>query len=280
MSADEAGTGFEPTLACPLVGLFEECTIDGVSGVRYCDDFEGENLWGPCMVGQACELSDSLPGCQSCDLVGGVPTIEGSASCVCEGSSGLSACPQRECVQRWEYSCGDCQTFEGGGDCFSYGVGCASPWLGCSLGKPCDRVWAQSDGAALTTLEDEAAALCVLTALRDRTPGEHQIIWGEMGDEGWVSLSVYVSADGTAVTEWRVDCPGCFNFGVLGRTGALELQPADYFDVCLADPSPDTLITCIVGFLEYDWGQPPPDGYVPPFTTGTCVSVDPVCPSQ
>jgi len=278
-TADDTAGGTGPTGPCPLEGMFLPCTDDGSEGVAYCDEIDGVLMWGPCVVSPVCELGENLMGCQSCGLVEGVPAVTGSPTCQCEGEDGLPVCEQTECVQRWDYSCGSCQSFTGG-TCFSYDQGCSQPWLGCALDSPCPRVWAQSGDTfdQLATLEDEAAAQCVLTSLRDGVPGTYRILWGEMGDGGWVQSYVYSGGDGTVVTEWTVDCPGCQNFGRIGRTGVLPLQPATWFDDCLADPTAETLIQCTVGFLQYEPEQPPPEGYVHPFTTGECDSLDALCP--
>lgn len=277
MVGDTTDTG--PSGPCPLEGMYEACVVDGVEGVSYCDEIDGELQWGPCLLELACELGESLEGCQSCTLVDGVPTVIGSATCECEGPVGLPVCEQAECLQRWDYACGDCQDFTAG-DCFSYDQGCSSPWLGCDLESPCQRVWAVGGASfdMLTELESEEAAICALTSLRDGVPGSYEIIWGEMTDEGWVSEWVHSGGDGTVVVEWQFDCPGCFGFGHIGRSGVLSLQPTAWFDDCLAAPTAESLIQCTVGLVEYEFGQPPPEGYVPPFVTGECVSLDAACP--
>lgn len=269
--------GSGPTGSCPLEGMFVEC-VD--AGIGYCDEIDGELQWGPCVVTPECELGEDLVGCQRCTLEGGVPTVTGSPTCECEGPAGAAVCEQTECLQRWDYDCGLCESFVSG-DCFSYDQGCASPWLGCGTGEPspCGRVWAQ-DGefGTLGALEDEAAAVCVLESLRDGIPGTYDIVWGFMDDSGWVSEQVHTGGDGTAVVEWQYDCPGCTNSGSLGRSGTLSLRDAAWFDDCLADPTVERLIECLVGLTEYQPGQPPPVGYVPPFVTGECVSLEAACP--
>jgi hypothetical protein len=265
---------------CPLEGMFVDCVVDGSDGVTYCDEIDGELQWGPCLPAPLCELGAALEGCQRCTLEQGVPTVTGSPSCTCEGPVGLPACEQTECLQRWEYACDDCMEFSSG-DCFSYSTGCTSPLLGCDAGEasPCPRVWAQDDGAGgmLDALEDDAAAICLLESLRDGVPGTYEVLWGVMFDDGWVSEQIHVGTEGTVVVEWGYVCPGCFGFGRVGRSGALELQPGAWFDECLAAPTTESLIACTVGLVEYDTGDPPP-GYAPPFTTGTCTSLLPTCP--
>lgn len=278
-ATDDTAGDTGPSGSCPLEGMFVECIVDGTEGVAYCDDIGGELQWGPCLPSVACELGQGLEGCQTCTLVDGVPTITGSPTCECAGPGGAPQCEQTECFARWDYSCGSCQSFTSG-DCFSYSEGCSDPWLGCDLGSPCNRVWALSSAGedVLDTIEDEEAAICVLTALRDGVPGTFRIEWGLMFDGGWPVEHVHSSGDGTVVVEWYFDCPGCQNYGTVGRSGVVSLQPASWFDDCLADPTTANLIACTVGLVEIPFGNPPREGYVPPFTTGECVSLDAVCP--
>lgn len=270
-----ADTGDGPSGACPLEGMFVDCTIGGAEGVAYCDIIDGALQWGPCLPARACELGEMPGACQRCTLEDGVPTVTGSASCECEGEADLPICEQTACVQRWEYGCDACVSFTAG-DCFSYGLGCSNPVCDSDLGTPCARVWAQGDGT-LTTLEDDAAAVCLLTSLRDGIPGSYDILWGVMFDDGWISQRVHALGDGTVMVEWRFDCPACENFGRIGRSGALELRPAAWFDDCLDAPTTESLIACTIGLIEYDNGQPP-EGYAPPFTTGECATLDVACP--
>lgn len=282
--ADDTTGPTGPTGPCPLEGMFEACDADGTEGVAYCDDIGGELQWGQCLPSVACELGESLQGCQRCTLVEGVPTITGSPTCECEGPADAPPCEQTECLQRWDWSCDTCESFTSG-DCFSYDQGCANPRLDCLIDArfPCDRVWAQSGAEydVLSVLEDEAAAVCVLTSLRDGVPGTYEILWGQMDDGGWVTLWVHsggAAAGGGVLVEWIYDCPGCINFGSVGRSGMMLLQPGTYFDDCLAAPTPESLIECTVGLLEYQPSSPPPEGYVPPFVTGQCVVLESACP--
>jgi hypothetical protein len=275
-SGDESADDTGPSGSCPLEGMFVACAEGGVA---YCDDIDGEIQWGSCLSNVACEVGETIVGCQSCTLEEGVPTVIGSPTCECEAPA-AAACEQTECMQRWDYTCGLCESFTSG-DCFSYDLGCGNPWLGCSndAPTPCDRVWAQeSESSMLGAFEDEAAATCVLTSLRDDVPGSYQILWGYMDDGGWVVLWVHAMGDGTAIVEWYYDCPGCFGFGSIGRSGTMSLQPDEWFDDCLAAPTPESLIECTVGLIEYQPSNPPPEGYVPPFVTGDCVSLDAACP--
>lgn len=100
-----------------------------------------------------------------------------------------------------------------------------------------------------------------------------------MGDPPHVSLEILVGADGATLMQWHMECQGCFAFGDVGRSGVLELQPAAYFDDCLAAPTTESLAQCIFGFTTFVAEAPPPAGYTPPFTTGTCTSLEIACPA-
>ena len=226
-SGDDSGGEYEgPSGPCQLEGMFDECTLDGEPGTVWCDEIDGSLSWGPCQTDPPCEFYDPQPGCQDCELIEGELVLTGSATCECEAPAVEGACAQTECSSTWTFSCDDCQSFVGGGNCFTYSEGCESPWLGCDMNEPCSRVWAQGYPGDLEPLEDTNAAICTLEALRDGTPGRYRILWGEMGDSGWMTEYVYVGAGGDVVAEWRFDCPGCWNWGSLGRTGTCgSLEP-------------------------------------------------------
>lgn len=274
---DTGGGGPGPSGPCPLEGMFDECTIDGESGTTWCDEIDGELIWGACQTDAPCEFYDPQPGCQDCELIDGQLVLTGSATCECEAPAVEGACAQTECSNTWNFSCGECQSFVGGGNCFTYSEGCESPWLDCDMDDPCNRVWAQGFPGELEPLEDTQAAICTLEALRDRTPGRYRILWGEMGDGGWINEHVYIGAGGDVVSEWYFNCPGCQGFGAIGRSGTLTLQPEAWFDECLADPTEQNLIDCLVGLADHP-DQLPPEGYLPPFSTGSCGSLEAVCP--
>lgn len=192
--------------------------------------------------------------------------------------AGLDACPVTQCIERWEFGCPGCGLLFAPSTCFEIDVGCAYPLQNCPLAMPCDRVWGMGY-AAIEAFESEAAALCMLTALRDGTPGRFEVLWGEMGDEGINYMQVYSGGEGTVLIEWDLDCQGCPESGAVGRSGQLTLQPDSYFDACLAASDTASLIQCVFGFVDFAPGQPPPDAYAPPFTTGECASLDLSCPS-
>ena len=215
------------------------------------------------------------------------PTGDGTAA-ASEGTSetagvdcaptGLDACPVTQCIERWEFECPGCGLEVNPVTCFEIDVGCAYPLQNCPLDMPCDRVWGTGYDA-IEAFESEAAALCMLTALRDGTAGRFEVLWGEMGDEGINYMQVYSGGKDTVLIEWAVDCQGCPESGAVGRSGQLTLQPDSYFDDCLAAPNTASLIQCVFGFVDFAAGQPPPDAYAPPFTTGECASLELSCPT-
>jgi len=212
------------------------------------------------------------------------PTTTASSESVGDESSGLEcapqglpACPVAQCIEFWSYDCPNCDVFFDTVRCFELGIGCSYPLQHCSLPMPCDRVWGTGYDA-ITGFESEEAAICMLTALRDGTPGNFEVLWGEMGDEGINYMEVYSGGKDTVYIEWDLDCQGCPESGALGRSGQLTLQPDSYFDACLAMPDTASLIQCVFGFVDFAAGSPPPADFVPAFTTGQCASLDAVCP--
>lgn len=163
------------------------------------------------------------------------------------------------------------------GTCFEIDVGCAYPALECDLPDVCSRVWGQGYDV-IGGLEDDGAALCFLSALRDGTPGRFTLLYGEMLDDPFVSMDVYYGGQDRVLVEYRFECQGCPDSGYFGRTGQLTLQPGAYFDACLAAPDTASLIQCVFGFTDFSPGQPPPADYAPPWTTGECASLERVCP--
>lgn len=194
---------------------------------------------------------------------------------VCD-PQGLPACPVTGCREDWSFECPGCGDFLGG-TCFEIDVGCAYPALNCDLPSPCDRVWGQGYDT-IDALEDDAAAICLLTALRDGTPGRFELLYGEMGDQALVYMTVYSGGGPGVLVEYFLECQGCPDSGYFGRTGTLELQPDTYFDDCLAMPTPASLIDCAFGFTTFTAGDPPPADYAPPWTTGACLDLDIACP--
>ena len=191
----------------------------------------------------------------------------------------VDACQVTQCIEGWSWDCSDCPEIWGGSDeCFEHDVGCAFPALECDLPRPCDRVWGMG-WESIESLENDAAATCLLTALRDGTPGQYGVVWGEMQDGGWIDTTIYSSGQGVVLLEWRLDCPGCPSHGEFRRSGQLALQPDAFFDDCLAAPDTASLIQCVFGFVDFTPGAMPPSGYTPPWATGECVSLEIACPS-
>ena len=188
----------------------------------------------------------------------------------------VDACPVTQCLEGWSYECPGCEFI--GGDCFEIDVGCSYPALACDLPRPCERVWGIGYDS-IESFESEEAAICLLTALRDGTPGAYEVLWGEMLDDGWVVMTVYSGGQGVVLLEWAIDCPGCPESGQFRRSGQLALQPAAFFDDCLAAPDTAGLIQCVFGFVDFDAGLLPPADQTPPWTTGECVSLEIACPT-
>jgi hypothetical protein len=207
-------------------------------------------------------------------------TTETTAGLECN-PAGLAACPVEACVQRWDYECSGCGVEFDPFKCFPISEGCDYPWLTCDLPEPCGRVWAfpEANTGTLEVLESETEAICVLESLRDGLAAQHEIRFGEMGDVGDTVMNVFVDGKGGATFQWTVDCAGCPESGVVGRSGRLALQPAAYFDACLAAPTTASLLECIYGFTSYQEGDGPADGYTPPWTTGMCSALEFVCPT-
>lgn len=252
------------TAACP--GDKGDTTSQATLGTG--DGSTGPTGGGSTTAGGA--TSSGSTGSTTAELTGGE-----TAGLDCTPTD-LPACPVTACREDWTYECPGCGDFLGG-TCFEIDVGCAYPALNCDLPAPCSRVWGQG-WDVIETLEDESAAVCLLTALRDGTPGRFELLYGEMGDEPLVYMTVYSGGKDSALVEYFLECQGCPESGYFGRTGQLQLQPDSYFDDCLAAPTSTSLIACVFGFADFVHGAPPPPDYAPPWTTGACVNLDLVCP--
>lgn len=160
----------------------------------------------------------------------------------------------------------------------------AVPYNSCDGAKLCDAVTIKTVGSPAedyTVVESEASALCVLQALRDRTPGLVEIIWGDpqgFGADTSVAIQagVTIVGDGTVLMNWTWDTPNC-----CGQTVAVsrrvELQPVSFFTECLAAPTTASLIACFTAGSTAD--NPAPAGWLPPWTLGTCDETLPAgCP--
>lgn len=203
-------------------------------------------------------------------------------------TSGMPGCEQprwpecavASCLEVWDYECSACDPESSpGATCFGQSEGCAYPFGDCGLPpSPCGRVWGIGE-SSIDSFEDEAAATCMLEALRDGVPGTYSLLWGEMGDFAHVEMQIHLGEGGGAQMQWYMECQGCIAFGTVGRSAILELQPPSYFDDCLAAPTTESLAQCIFGFTTFEFEAPPPEGYTPPFTTGRCSSLEPGCPT-
>lgn len=195
---------------------------------------------------------------------------------VCDPTN-LPACAVSGCREDWLFECPGCGDILPQAQCFEVDVGCTYPALGCDLPSPCERVWGMGYDL-IEQFEDEAAATCFLTALRDGTPGHFVLLYGEMGDSPLVYMDVYYGGADRVLVEYSFECEGCPDSGYFGRTGQLALQPDKYFEDCLAAPDMAARIQCVFGFTEFPPGQPPAADYAPPWTTGECLSLDIACP--
>ncbi len=236
---------------------------DGIHAFN-CPDFGGCYSYETCSRG--------------CQLIDGVATCTPDPAC---SPVDLGACPVDACVQSWSYACPGCGIEFDRSACFAISEGCTYPWLACDLPKPCPRVWAHSaeNFGTLEVFEAESAAICLLQTLQSGVLAKHEILWGEMTDEGVTVMEVLVDGKGGATFQWVVDCQGCPESGRVGRSGRLALQPAAYFDECLAAPTTASLLQCIYGFTAFQEGQGPVDGYTPPWTTGMCSALEFACPT-
>lgn len=205
-------------------------------------------------------------------------TDAGTQECIEED---WPACEVEACVQEWSFACEACSDEESQSHplCFGVSEGCAYPWLDCPAlpESPCGRVWGQGSDM-IESFEDEAAAVCVLEALRDGVPGTYELVFGIMFDVGPANVEVLVGADRSAVMQWDYECMNCFGGGDNGRSGTMALQPAAYFEDCLEAPTTETLTQCIFGFVDIAPDGLPPKGWTPPFTTGDCSALEFACP--
>lgn len=191
----------------------------------------------------------------------------------------LPECEFTECSQLFEYDCECGDELEGASPCFEYSEECRRPRLLCDdLPSPCGFVWAEGSGT-VEQFEDQDAAVCMLEALRDGGAARFNLFYGEMSDTGGVDMVVFAGGDGTVRIQYDDSCEGCPSSGFFGRIGTLQLQDSTYFDDCLIDPTVESLAACLVGLTEFVPGAPPPDGWTPPFTTGTCIDMEWACPS-
>jgi hypothetical protein len=130
-------------------------------------------------------------------------------------------------------------------------------------------------------VDTEEAAKCALQALRDRKPGQIRITWGD--PQGWagdfaifVAATVTIVGDETVLMDWAWQ----YNDNFIDEAAVSRrvlLQPAAFFDDCLAMPDTAKLIACLTAGSSV--GEPAPVGWLPPWTVGTCDDeLAPTCP--
>ncbi|MCH9684519.1 MAG: NifU family protein [Deltaproteobacteria bacterium] len=195
----------------------------------------------------------------------------------------LPDCPLDSCLQQWEFDCFGCADNRLGevSDplCFAIEIGCTRPRLVCGdLPSPCDRVWAMGK-ESVESFESDDAAICMLQSLRDGIPGQYELMFGFMGDIGLVDIDLFTDGGGTVLMQYQDSCEGCPSSGYFGRSGALPLQDAAFFDACLTNPTTESLGDCLIGLDTWVWGAPPPVDWTPPFATGECVDLEWGCPT-
>lgn len=231
---------------------------------------------GSTSTGSSSDATTEAPTSTTATSAGSTDASTDTGALDCSPAA-LPACPVQGCREDWSFSCPGCGEFLPQDTCFEIDVGCAYPALNCALPDLCPRVWGQGYDV-IEGLEDDAAATCFLSALRDGKPGRFTLLYGEMLDSPLVYMDVYYGGKDRVLVEYFFECEGCPDSGYFGRTGQLALQPDAYFDGCLAAPDTAALIQCVFGFTDFPAGEPPAADYAPPWTTGECVSLELVCP--
>lgn len=179
-----------------------------------------------------------------------------------------SFCAPGPCVTKIEYSC----EAEIGGPCNDpcdnlESTDCGGPDL-----CPPITIRAGSESEEYEVVESEIDALCVLEALRDRTPGRLHIRWGDpngvFGDAG-VAIAAKISLNGSDVIrmdwEWEVHTCCLATYARIRRT---TLQPPAFFDDCLTEPDTAKLIACFTAGSTA--ASPAPDDWLPPWVVNAC----------
>lgn len=176
-----------------------------------------------------------------------------------------SLCAMGPCVTKIEYPC----DIDLGGPCED-----PCPDLeptDCGGADLCPEIAIKTQGAdEYEVVESEADALCVLQALRDRTPGRLRIVWGDpqgfFGDVGVGIHAVVSVASGDVVRmDWEWEYNTCCT-ATYARIRRSVLQPPAFFDDCLTEPTTAKLIACFTaGSTPH---EPAPDGWLPPWLVG------------
>ena len=113
----------------------------------------------------------------------------------------------------------------------------------------CDGACASSGTLCPTATEsDEAAVICALEALRDRTPGS--VEWSVTGEVDAADGVIQIREDGAAIhssTGSELECSWT------DATIAGMLRPPGDYEACLADPDPSQRLNCVT---FPDFGEP------------------------
>ncbi len=188
-------------------------------------------------------------------------------------ATGCSDTPTQDDSQQGEVSCDDDGCFESCIHVFSppgaAGERCIEPALehpswDCELELACPELVLQ-DGETVD-------ASCVLTALRNRTPGRLRV--RRELDE----LNIFVLRDGNALVDLLGDASGsCSGTRKISSLGAVELRaPEDpYWSGCLDDGTAEGIGACIFGDFDPDLGW-----FVDtplPWQNSSCIPVEARC---
>ncbi len=187
-------------------------------------------------------------------------------------------CSLSQCLTVIEYPCES----EIGGPCDDpcpelAPADCGGP----DLCAPVDIKSTEENTEEYSGVETEADAICILTALRDRTPGRVRLSWGDVqgfyGDGGVsITATVDILGDGTVLMSWEWNYNTCC-IETYARSQRVQLADVAFFDACLSEPDTASLIACFTeGSTVFD---PAPAGWLPPWTTGSCSPALPAeCP--
>lgn len=189
-------------------------------------------------------VADTMGSSTTGGTTGSGTTGGGTTGSSTTGSSttGSGGCEISECIEiySWEYGWNP--------------PSCGNLWWLCEFSAPCERVYLSlSDPPVVETVD---AAICVLTAMRDGTPGRFEL------DLSGNLVDVVNVGDGTGMIQWS-HTYGDLLCSVFSQR--LELQPASYFSDCLADPTPVGLAACLGTTYDCEF-----DVITPPWATGAC----------
>ena len=145
------------------------------------------------------------------------------------------------------------------------------PW-NCDMELTCPKV---SFGESF----DAEEAHCLLTALRDRTPGKLSYEWHpDPITPGWVSnADIFVRADGTVLVDVDAVIIGSCGGHAAYKTRAMDLPAQDnsLWEDCIADDTAEGLKSCLVG-EESGYTVLPTEAPMP-WLEPTCIDAVPTC---